>query len=245
MNAVFHQFTFGPDGPCTLESVSRIRKLWPLAPVYIWEDGGNRLAPEAADLLRDRYRCSVRPTMFPRGGNLNGKDCIGGMLSCYRFSLGAHQDATHVIKVDADTFVCRPGATEQAVRDDVFAAAWAFNGRGFSGVIEVLSRDLVTRMDPLEDVPGAPPSAPEDLMFGSHAFHLAGDREVRTWPYHADGGFCASYQYSAARIPLEEYVRRFEVITFGSRSKMDGVTSDCDKRMTAAVWMARAAKLPA
>lgn len=188
----------------------------------------------------------MRPTFFERSGNLNGEECFRGMTACYAWSLQDHPEATHVLKVDSDTFVNRSAMLDEAMRDGVYAAAWSFSGWGFSGVASLLARDAVFEIESYNGrVPGMPPRMPEDLTTGAYVSHLSAGREVRIWPYAAGGGFAASYQYSKAGATLQEYLQRFDVVTFGSRNLIDGALSDCDRRLEAAVWMAKARRLAA
>lgn len=241
-----HIFTFGPDGACALEAVSRIRKHWPRAPLYVWEDGSDLLNQDAVDTLRSRYRAEVRPTFFERSGNLNGEECFTGMIACYAYSLESHPEITHILKVDSDTFVNRPAMLDAAMLDGVYAAAWSFKGWGFSGVASLLSREAVFEIEAYKGrVPGLPPRMNEDLASGAYAYHLAEGREVRVWAYAPDGGFAASYQYGKSAVGLEEYLRRFDIITFGSRNLIEGALSDCDQRLAAAAEMAKARRLAA
>lgn len=248
MNAIFHQFTFGKDAAATIESVERVRELFPSAHVYVWEDALHPLSQATKDRLeRDGVR-RVRPTFFPRNGNLKGLPCFEGMISCYASSLQDHPGATHVIKFDADSLIVRPAALCAAVADGVYAASWAHSTWAFSGIAAVASRecvfDTLAHLSAGKVIPGAPLLGNEDLMLGAAAHHLADGREIRIWKYDPAGGFAASYQYEKAQVSLAEYLRRFEVVTFGSRDCMKCKGEpECDRRLKTAVKMSEARRL--
>jgi hypothetical protein len=248
VHPIFHQFTFGKDAAATIESVERVRQLYPAAHVYVWEDALHPLPQATRDRIERDGTRRVRPTFFPRNGNLKGLPCFEGMISCYAASLQEHPEATHILKFDADSLIVRSTSIDEAITDGVYAASWAHSTWAFSGIASVASRECVfdtyAHLLAGKAIPGAPLLGNEDLLLGAAAHYLADGREVRLWKYDPAGGFAASYQYERAKVSLAEYLRRFEVVTFGSRDCMKcRGEPDCDRRLKTAYKMSEARRL--
>lgn len=99
-NVRFCIFTFGRDAEPTLILVRHLKFLGVAAKdVVVIDDGDNKFS----DAERDAVVAEGAPyklSAWKRGGNLNGKLAVQGVLS----DLAAHsKDALRVIKVDADT----------------------------------------------------------------------------------------------------------------------------------------------
>lgn len=241
---IIHQFTFGPDGACSVESIARARTLYPESLIIVWYDKAKPL--DGSTMLRLKGLAEVRGTYFPRNGNLNGRDCFEGMVTCYKYGL-ERRPGEYSMKLDADTLIVRRQSQDKAVRDKVYAAAWCWDTWAFSGTGCLLSPDLVEDMHAAvvnkTTIPGVPLSGNEDLCTGAYACHLSDGREVREWRYSPAGGYAASYQYSKAKVPVSEYLRRFEVVTFGERALLPKDLTEDQKRTRAAGEMAAAQKL--
>lgn len=225
-------FTYELDAECLSISLERARTLFPDSPIYIWDD-------EHRPMAQDWGFRTVR-TSFHRNGNLKGREAFEGMISCHKYALDEHPEETHVLRLDPDSLIVRPDRILQAIKDNVYAAAWAFKGAPFTGMAQLLSREFVDEAHSFlasgRLVPGSTCSMGEGRQTGTLARLLAEDREVRTWDYHPLHGFAAAYQYEKAKVPLAEYVRRYDVINFGNgKSCVSG-------RIEAALTMSKVSK---
>jgi hypothetical protein len=95
-------FTFGPDGPCLIESVAAFRQTAGSdALVAVIDDANHPLSTDCLQLVDpDIYRRST----FPRGGNLRGWPCVFGMLEAMA-SVCAQAEQPGCLKVDSDTLI--------------------------------------------------------------------------------------------------------------------------------------------
>lgn len=229
---IIHYFTYELDDRCLEVSLRRTRTLYPDSPIYIWDDESRPMGLESVAVARELGTYSR--TIFSRGGPMVGAEAAEGILSCCKWAFDQHPEQTHQLKLDPDVLLVRTRRIEKAVRDKVFYATWSHRGAPFSGMANVQSRAFVEEALSA-DVPGVVRDMGEGKRLGATALHLAGDREIRKWEFDPLGGYGASYQYEKAKIPLDEYVRRFDVITFGAKTCPTG-------RIEAALTMSRVAK---
>ncbi len=89
-------FTYANDAECLQLCVRQIRRVDTDAQIYVFDDANAPISPEHRP-----DGIFYRATTFPRHGNLNGKDCILGMLAAMRSIPGT----APVVKIDADTLL--------------------------------------------------------------------------------------------------------------------------------------------
>ena len=103
-------FVYGPDAACLRQCVAQVRRVDAEARFYVFDDGARPLAaadvPEGVDVV-------YRVTYFARRGNLNGLECVRGMLSCM---LDIPGDGP-VVKLDADTLLMDPAEIERSLNE--------------------------------------------------------------------------------------------------------------------------------
>lgn len=135
-------FSFAPDAPLLHLSARRIAQLDPDAQIVAVSDPDNPLNP--ADLPPNVIH---RLGSFPRNGNLNGLDCIVGMLSTMA-DLLTEFDADHIVKFDSDMWPNNLSAflhsTDADAYDYLATERWHFDQP--AGYIYRLSRRLVSRL---------------------------------------------------------------------------------------------------
>lgn len=100
MNVALVFFTYEGDAALlelAVQAAPRLRRQGHAVDVYVVDDAARPLAVPPAG-------CRYRRTEFARGGNLNGAECIVGMVDVYDdvFRGGVYE---WVIKADCDTFV--------------------------------------------------------------------------------------------------------------------------------------------
>jgi hypothetical protein len=229
-------FTFDADAlAAAVAAASALRA--GLGPVFVFED----MAKPVPDGLRREMTaagCRVRGTAWPRVGNLRGLHTYLGLLDTY-VQVFRETGASHLVRLDSDTYIVRPHRLRQAVADDVAAASLVSAGYGFYGCCCVLSARVVAATLAFVTRWGGVPghdnaSLGEDVATG-HLARKLGLGEVREWHHCNEGGFCAGYEYHRASVPLSEYAHRFDVITFGNRNLLEG--PDCARRDHVAATM--------
>lgn len=93
-------FSFREDRDCLAQALRGIRHFDPSAKIAVFDDHAAPL-PEAPDV--DLYE----RTAFDRGGNLNGRECVLGMLACFHHVRDAW-NPEFIIKIDCDTIPLDP-----------------------------------------------------------------------------------------------------------------------------------------
>ena len=91
-------FCYREDYKCLELCVVQIRRVDPDCTIYLFDDGKAPLARKDIPRGRDII---YKKTYFERNRNLNGLECIRGMLSCMRDIPGREP----IIKIDADTLL--------------------------------------------------------------------------------------------------------------------------------------------
>lgn len=231
-------FTFSCDHACAVQASESAFDAG-LGPVWVFEDGASPLPGETAALLRTAG-CRVERTAFPRMSNLRGVEAFRGMLDCYDRVL-KFTGASHVLKLDSDTMVVSAARINKAANDDVALAAMRSDRYPFFGMAMLLSRRLVDLIGDKVSGDGGiegfdSRNFPEDIVTGTLATRFQCG-EVRSWDYDPAGGFGAGYAYSEAKVGLDEYARRFDVVTFGNRHLIPGDEPSCTKRAKVAETM--------
>mgnify|MGYP001824358138 CR=1 FL=1 len=95
-------FSFGPDGPCLIESVGAFRHAaGGRGKVAVIDDAAHPLSAECLRMVEPHY---YQRTDFPRGGNLRGWPCVLGMLETMA-SVCRAANEPGCLKVDCDTLV--------------------------------------------------------------------------------------------------------------------------------------------
>lgn len=98
MVKTYLHYTYSKDGQKSLRAVSSLRRVDARSTVVVLMDGNDPLGDgEVEELVR--MGCFVRPTHFPRHGNLRGFECAKEMV---RELVQAARSCDVVVKFDAD-----------------------------------------------------------------------------------------------------------------------------------------------
>lgn len=223
-------FTYSKDGPCAIEAAGALRDAG-FDLVVVFEDSKNPLTLEVS---REISKVAVvLQSSHPNPGGQYGIECLRGIVSCHRRALGVSR-ADYVLEVDSDTIVRRTDRILIAASAGVAAAAATWPGCPFAGCCALISRRAIHHAAKVLENPPAwiGERCPEDATIGRIAADVG---EVRRFPYNAKGGFAAGYRYGETT--LEEYAKRFDVVTFGNRHLIPG--RDCERRERVAITMSR------
>jgi hypothetical protein len=200
----------------------------PDAKIAIFDD---ERAPLSDDCVRALHPDLRKITAFPRGGHLTGWSCVLGMLDCMRLACDELQEPG-CVKIDSDTLVLGlDWLSEEAPLcgfvsgRNAYAVGMAYWIR--RGCIEVVEQSLAGRWK------SDAWRAPEDQSISTEALWRFGPACVlHPWDLKWAGG----WQYG--RVPVSRY-RECRVITFGDRKLIDGCSCNNDRRLRAAMEMAR------
>ncbi len=127
-------FTYHDDAECLDLCAEQIRRVDADAQIYVFDDAA---APFPSAPVGVHYR----QTRFPRNGNLNGKDCILGILEAMQNIPGT----APVVKIDADTLLMNTAEIRATFAwEDVHAGGVAcFAPFTFSGCCYWLDRTAI------------------------------------------------------------------------------------------------------
>lgn len=98
---VYCIFTYSGDEELVQLCVQRLREADRTAVVYLADDA-------RAPMRRVPNDCHRVTTRFPRGGSLNGMGAVLGVLDSLCWCM-QHAGARYIVKLDADTMLCRVG----------------------------------------------------------------------------------------------------------------------------------------
>ncbi len=103
-------FLYRDDHQCLKICMEQIRRIDQAAQFYLFDDAAKPLFPAQVPTGND---ISYKITYFARGGNLNGLECVRGMLGCMLDIPGDDP----VIKIDADTLLMDPAEITRSLKD--------------------------------------------------------------------------------------------------------------------------------
>lgn len=215
----FVWFSFTGDAACLVESVASVRRIYGQdVPVCIFDDGK---APISTEALAAIVPTLYEQTDFDRGGNLNGRIAITGIIDCMR-RVADMTGCDWVSKIDCDTILLKPWLT-----DDL---RWAYQGTSWgteqlgAGLNYILRKDVPARL--LKHIAGRPGifkgRCPEDHTIalltttcypGATLIHdsaMGGEKRI-----------AAGWFYNQPRPTTPGECLRFALMTFGNRYTMD------------------------
>ena len=139
---IYVSFTFAADAPLLAIAARRIKSLDTSAIIVAVDDPEH---PTPAEMRADGI--IYRESDFRRSGNLNGLDCIAGMLSTMANLMDIY-DADHIVKFDSDLWSNNLSAfltsTDSNSYDYLATERWHFAQP--AGYIYRLSRRLCSRL---------------------------------------------------------------------------------------------------
>ena len=112
MNINFCWFSYEKDGSILPYSVGSVLSNFPSSKCFIYEDGLKPIEPEHKEKLLSDNRVEIRPTWFLRKRNLNGIECVRGILGGMQ---DASEDCDWVAKIDADTMIHSPNYINESL----------------------------------------------------------------------------------------------------------------------------------
>ena len=222
-------FSFGGDAGCLLESAAQWRSTFPDSPVAVCDDSHHPVSLDTlAALSPDHYERSE----VGRNRNIRGADIILTILDFQERMHLRYPDHQGAVKVDCDTLICH----SDWIDENRPLCGFEFPGAPFPvGCARYIRRDAASLIYDklLSRVWARAVKAAEDAVIGVSALSLFGPscQVIPTVPRR-----CVGWDYRLEE-PLP-HVMSADVVTFGNREFAPG-SSDCEKRESAAVAMAK------
>lgn len=213
MSASIVIFTFSGDAEALLVNVPFLRARYPHAKVSVIDDAASPLSGKTVRLLKS-YDCFYRQSSFARRGNLNGFECVIGILE--ELQGAARRDGTtRVVKLDTDTFIVDPTELLEGTVAGFESLSYnLFSGTAYAietGALPALLEHVKSRVGSFFN----PNRLPEDQTIASTALRLFGPNvRVIAWGEHKLAAYDLTHH-----VPENAYVRH-HVITFGTRSAL-------------------------
>lgn len=217
---LYVSFTFATDAPLLALAARRIQALDANAIVVAVDDPEHPTPPEMrADGI------IYRESSFPRSGNLNGLDCIAGMLATMS-DLMDEFDSDHIVKFDSDLWPNNLSAfltsTDSDSYDYLATERWHFAQP--AGYIYRLSRRLCNRLS--EEIAArrsldlfpADNKYPEDQTIYTLALQLRAAAALIPFTSGASTGLTDCSPSDLARAATADVVHCGEPLPDGSRA---------------------------
>ncbi len=162
-------FAYRDDAECLDLCIEQLRRVDAEASIYVFDDA---TAPLPAVPAGVHYSM----TNFPRNGNLNGMECVKGML----MHMHAIPGDSPVVKIDSDTLLINPTEIKECFKSGFKAGGVeAFSAFAFTGICYWLSKVAIKDLIELFNERWMPNDKyPEDVTISRALFYLYGRTDV-------------------------------------------------------------------
>lgn len=215
-------FTYAGDAQEAVACVRCARTALPGALVTVADDSAFPV-PEEVRRAFLAYGARYKRTDFPRNGNLNGPECVRGIIST--LAAGAAPDDI-VIKIDSDTVLLSGAWLREMERDglDWYSTGYGLDHcegaeRGAYGNCYAMSGRAARLAAAALQERDLPPLAPEDLTIARTVFDLCGDDRVRLvspWTPENRAGRWSWWNWDSVTTDPEDYARSYDVVSVGN-----------------------------
>lgn len=213
-NIHIHIFTYSGDSYIIRETVMCAVQALPEAHVVVIDEADKPSPPEIRREVED-MGAEWRVSSWNRRGNLNGKQCILGILSEMAYSAGDDNDL--LIKLDADTCLMN-GEEFRHFYDDtskVMCAAGAVDERIYGFCYCIRAHAVKSALECLNAL-DIPDRAPEDILIGMTIYYLFPDPESHV--IHSPVGFDSKWKaLNWWDYPDSRKYRKLTVVATGNR----------------------------
>lgn len=170
MQPRFFCFCYELDAPLLPGLIESIRRVYPAAPIHLIDDDARPIPRDTlARLPFDRV--FYERSAFARRGNLNGPDCILGVIDTFSRHLRAGEQ---LVKVDPDFICLNPAGVRDLLATGYGCIAPQLQRYLFGGYFYAMRAEVLTqlrRILPARDAILA--GAQEDITIGSLAYLAA------------------------------------------------------------------------
>lgn len=139
MKILIHIFCFAGDADLLPICIRAARRAFPGASVHLVDDAAN---PIPAKALRDLGDVHYQQSAWERNGNLNGPECIRGILSDMHANAALYH-ADYIVKLDPDTIVVRGQRYLDLMAKGVGQITQTTPEKFFGGMMYILRSDIL------------------------------------------------------------------------------------------------------
>lgn len=211
-------FSYKMDALPLLESLACARQTFPAGTTFHVFDQDSAPLDDGTISKLENGGAIYSQTSFERNGNLNGITSVRGEIECF---LSAVKDEDDILwKMDCDTLALRPWEVilRHYERDGNLLGCglrMPCHGYGWWGPSYTYRAAVLPVMQEHFQTLPALKNPCEDIAMST--WLLAANRKrAKTLPTKETGGPWSNYNWTT-QLSLEEYARRFGIVTFGSR----------------------------
>lgn len=216
-------FTYAGDHQEALECVRCACRALPGSLITVVDDKHHPCPDNPCMQFIDAGATGYAQSSFPRNGNLNGRDCVLGVVST--LARNARKNDI-VVKLDSDTCLLDGGWIKRMQRNHLLLHATGFKipsghlRRQMYGLCYALKgealTDIYNRL--LSDAHLIPENAPEDIAISECAmenFQPSSIQLDEPWSKECPSSKWTAWNWWSCRVTPEKY-KDFSVVTFGS-----------------------------
>lgn len=232
-------FTYAGDAQEAVACVRCARTALPGALVTVADDSAFPVPEEARNAFL-AYGARYRRTNFPRNGNLNGPECVKGIISTLA---GGVADDDIVVKIDSDTALLSGGWIESMSGAGLDWYCCGTGARRFYGLCYAMSGRVARLAADALQHENLPENAPEDLTIGRTVINLCGVERgqfASPWTPENREGRWSWWNWDSNTADPEDYARSYDVVSVGNprpprvpkSSRWEVMHALCDARLT-------------
>lgn len=208
-------FTYAGDAQEAVACVRCARTALPDALVTVADDAAFPVPEEARNALL-AYGARYRRTDFPRNGNLNGPECVRGIIST--LAAGSADDDI-IVKIDSDTALLSGEWVRNMSGDGLDWYACGSGARRFFGLCYAMSGKAARLASEALQHATLPENAPEDLTIGRTVIDLCGVERghfADPWTPQNRAGRWSWWNWDSSTTDPEDYARSYDVVSVGN-----------------------------
>lgn len=207
-------FTYGGDADEAIACVRCAKAAIPESVITVVDDEAVPAPPEARRALV-AYGARYRQSIFERNGNLNGPECVRGIISTLARDAA---DDDIVVKIDSDTALLNGAWIRDMAGSGIHWCASGADSRQFYGLCYAMTGLAAKRAAAVLMQAELPPNAPEDLTIGRTVIDLFGvgkGKIIPPWTPQNRAGRWSAWNWFSVAVTPEKYAG-FDVVTVGS-----------------------------
>lgn len=208
-------FTYAGDSNEAIACVRCARMALPGAVVTVADDSAFPVPQDARTALV-AYGARYCQTSFPRHGNLNGPECVRGIISTLA---GGAADNDIIVKIDSDTALLSGAWIEGMPGASLDWYSCGTGARRFYGLCYAMSGKAARLANEALLHADLPENAPEDLTIGQKVIDLCGVERgqfAAPWTPQNRGGRWSWWNWDSVTTDPEDYARSYDVVSVGN-----------------------------
>lgn len=208
-------FTYAGDAQEAVACVRCARTALPGALVTVADDSAFPV-PEEVRRAFLAYGARYKRTDFPRNGNLNGPECVRGIISTLA---GDAADDDIIVKFDSDTALLSGEWVRNMHGVGLDWYACGCGARRFFGLCYAMSGKTARLAGEALEHATLPENAPEDLTIGRTVIDLCGMERghfAAPWTPMNRAGRWSWWNWDSSTTDPEDYARSYDVVNVGN-----------------------------